>query len=372
MPDKAKYKVLFLCAYKSLYGGNFVPSLMALESGLKGKMECVYAFPMDAKDRAWIKYLQDAGKKIIFFDFDVGRIEFISQLNQVVKDNNITHVHSHFAPILKVELYSLIHKKVKVFIHIHSDFSAGNSSLKLRAKLSLMYKIFSVKVKFFSVSKAFVAYNPKRISWVPNALANQRIECERVGGEAIRQQHGIAENDVFCEIFGWSPVVKGVDIAMNAVKILNEQKEIPLKLGIVCGREMTADKMRVWIKANTACNGDEAYLKYLLPREDVFSYHEAADLLLSASRSEGFPYSILEMLSLGKRCVVSDILGVKWAKKYETTYCFKSESVKECVAAIQKALDENKKFDKSVANAVRQDYSMDTWVDTIISGYGIS
>lgn len=70
MQEINKGNVLFLCEYQSLYSGNFIPSLVALEEGLKEKnIACVYAFPKQAKARDWVRVMEAKGKKIIFLIF---------------------------------------------------------------------------------------------------------------------------------------------------------------------------------------------------------------------------------------------------------------------------------------------------------------
>ena len=89
MLEKNK-KLLFLCGYKSLYGGNFIPSLMALEDKLKTYgVNCMYAFPQEAQSRPWISFLKSEGKQLTFFDFDLPNREFIDELTRVVKEHQI-------------------------------------------------------------------------------------------------------------------------------------------------------------------------------------------------------------------------------------------------------------------------------------------
>lgn len=360
-------KMLLLCGYKSIYGGNFVPSLMALEEKLNTYgISCIYAFPKEARSRQWIAFLKTEGKNIVFFDINLSYKDFVLKLAKIVDDNQINYIHSHFTPILKMELFAKLHKEIKVFYHIHSDFSAGKKDIKQKLKTKLVYKLFSGNVVFFSVSKAFVEFNPKKIFYVPNGLAKNRIACNHVGRKQVRDEYKVTDDEVLCEIFGWTPVVKGVDIAVNAIQELNVQNNIKVKLAIVCGREMTVERMKKWISQNTNCSGEEDYLIYWEPKEDVFSYHEAADILISSSRSEGFSYSILEMLSLGKTCVVSDIPGVAWAKKYETTISFLTESVSGCVDALCKAIDNNCRQNAEVADSVQKDFAIDAWIESII------
>ncbi len=360
-------KLLFLCSFSAPYGGNFIPSLMSLEERLNAcGVDCIYAFPKEAKVRNWFSLLEQEEKQLLTLDFQLSRKLFIKSLEEIVQKNQICYVYTHFCSVLPIEIFAALHRDVHVFTHIHSDFSEGKKSVKQSFKNFLLYKAFSGRVTFFSVSPTFVNYNPPKISFVPNGLAKNRLECMHTGGQAIREQYSVTADETLCEIYGWSPAVKGVDVAANAVKNLNEKIGSPVKLAIVCGDNMTPDKMRRWISENTECSGEENYFIYWKPREDVFSYHEAADILLSASRSEGFSYAILEMLSLGKQCVVSDIPGVAWSKKYETVTSFQSENYQDCSAALRRAIHNGKEAGKDVSAAVQDDYSIDKWTEAIV------
>jgi glycosyltransferase involved in cell wall biosynthesis len=359
-------KLLFLCSYAAPYGGNFIPSLLALDVELgRHGIKCAYAFPTEAEGRPWIAQLKAAGKDVLCIDFHLAKLKFVKELEAITTAKQISIIYAHFTSVLPLEIFANLHREIRVFIHIHSDFSAGKKSLKQTVHQFLLYRVLSRHVYFFSVSPAFVEYNTKRVSLIPNGLAKNRLACEHEGGASIRKRYQVADGEILCEIFGWSQVVKGVDIAVNAIKLLNERNNVPVKLAIVCGATAPVEHMKKWIAEHTECSGNEPYLLYFEPCEDVFSYHEAADILLSASRSEGFPYSILEMLSLGKRCVISNISGTEWAKKYETTFSFATEDVDSCVAAILQAIEYGCQKNMRVAQQVNSEYSIERWVEEI-------
>lgn len=366
-------RIMFLCGYQSLYSGNFIASLVELEYELNRKgCDCVYIFPKDAANRAWYKKLVDRGKTLATIDFTNSRFEMAKRIATIVNEYDIDLLHTHMCDVINVELFSLFYKKkkVKVVIHIHSNFSCGKENLKTTIKDFIKYKLLSCKCKFISVSSHFVKNNKKRITFIPNALAINRLFANDGTGEEIRDAYSINNEQILCTVYGWDPVVKGVDIAAKAVCECNKINKDKYVLAIVCGREVTKEKMKEFISKNTSLTGDENYLVYFEPQEDVFSYHRATDLLLSTSRSEGFPYTILEMLSLGKKCIVSDIPGVLWSHKYEkNVFFFENENYKDCAQKILEASDSVKIIDEEVAKQVNEDYKISTWVDRIIEEY---
>ena len=364
-------KIAFLCDYQSYYGGNFIPSLMALEKeALKSGYQCVYLLPRGAKDRYWAQYLAQTNHTVIFWESDVGRTAFIRRLDQIVKQNQIGILHVHFGNVLNAEIYSMLNPNVQVMIHLHSDFSAGEKTVKDKFIDFVVYRLMSKRIRYLSVSKDFLKYNKEKTTWVPNALATERIPCEHKTGLELRKELNIGENDVLCELFGWSPNIKGVDIAVQAVKLVNEQMKRKVSLAIICGREYTPDKMKQYILEKIGIQPDAPYLLYLQPIEDVFCYHEAADLVISASRSEGFPYSILEMLSIGKPCVVSDIPGTNWAEEYPITFPFESENVVGCAEAIAEAIMKTAECpSEDVKKSIGEQYSIERWAQTVMNCY---
>lgn len=366
-------KIMFLCGYQSLYSGNFIASLMELENELNRQgSNCIYVFPKDAANRPWYKELGNRGKILMTIDFTKSKLEMAKRVASIVKEYDVDILHTHLCDVIAIELFSLLYKnkRVNVVIHIHSDFSCGKESIKIIVKDFIKYRLLACKCKFISVSSYIVRKNKKKIVFVPNALATNRLFANDGTREEIRKAFSIKDEQILCMVYGWEPKVKGVDIAVKAICECNKNNKDKYVLGIVCGREVTKNKMKEFISKNTSLSGDEKYLIYFEPREDVFSYHRATDLLLSTSRSEGFSYTILEMLSLGKKCVISDIPGVLWSHKYEnSTVFFESENGKDCAQKILEVGDNKNLIDEETANQIKEDYKISIWADRIIEEY---
>lgn len=363
--------VMFFSDYSSEYSGNFVSSLLALESRLEeSHVECIYVFPVECKKRAWTNKLIEYGKRVVFFDFRQRRFAKIIKLNKLLSEYNVDVLHAHFSFVLGLELLSFFRPKVKFIIHIHSDFSGGKESVKEWIRNKLLYGVLAFRSTLVSVSPKYVKYNKKRAVLLLNALATKRLPCDHKSGEEFRFEIGCSSDTILIELFGWSPYVKGVDIAVESIcRLVGEGYNI--KLLLVCGRTVKPKNMMEFIQNNTSCSGNEGFISYAEPIEDVFRYHEAADICLSSSRSETFSYALLEMLSLGKRCVSSDIPGVEWASKYLANTQFATENIESCVCAIKKTITDLPEQSKEVAEQVRSDYDIDKWVDRLIEIYGV-
>ena len=368
--DSFDSTILFLCDYKSNYSGNFIASLLAIETHLKKKnARCVYVLPTECQERPWTQELLRLGKRVEYYDFGGNRIQKIAELNRLIDRYHATVVHAHFCYVVGLEALSVFKRKTRFIIHVHSDFSGGKSSLKQALLRRIIYGWLPSKCKFVFVSPSFLKYNRKMIH-LPNALATIRLPCAHKSGDFLRRELGIDHDTILVELFGWSPYIKGVDIAYNAVGKLAKEG-YPIKLMIICGRKVTKTEMIEYVRSNTQYSGDEDFACYVEPIEDVFCYHEAADICLSASRSETFSYALLEALSLGKRCVSSNIPGVQWSFRYESTVPFANESVDDCCEAIQKAIRELPSASTDTANRVKAEYNIDAWAQRIIEIYGM-
>jgi len=357
--------IMIIADYQSVYGGNFIASLIALEDSDEYSNDSfIYVFPETAQHRLWIDQMKREGRHIEFAKFKSGNKTLYTELKRFISTLNINILYFHFGHVQVAEKIANKNKNLRVYIHVHSDFSAGKKVLKVQLRNFLLYRMNARNVKFITVSERFVDYNPAKFTFIPNGLAEKRIGCKHINGKELRKLKGIQDDCCLVEVFGWSPIIKGVDIAVEAVKQIRDEYKKKVCLAIICGREYTVDKMKKFVSENTSCSGEENFIFYFEPTEDVFSYHEASDIHLSSSRSEGFSYSILEMLSIGKRCVISDLPGVSWAKRYKTTSYFESESVEECVKSLLYSLDKSN-YEEEVARDICLNYSIHKWVESI-------
>lgn len=370
--ENMKRSVMLLCDYRAPYKGNFVSSLLNLEKRLVEKdIDVVFVFATGAEKNNWFWELRNSGKTLEIIDFRKKKYQLLKDMQRLISKYEICILHSHFVSILVMEAFAALVPDVKVLIHVHSDFTGGKYNWKNKLRDFLTYRVFAQNVRILSVSIDAAKKNPKRVKYIPNALADERIPSVHIDGKMIRESLNVCNQEILIECFGWSPWIKGLDVAVETVKRLRDKNKRQVKLAIVCGQEMASDKIRKWIDDHTSCTGNEEYICYLEPTEDVFSYHEAADILLSASRSEGFSYAILEMLGIGKRCVVSDILGVSWTKEFPSVRWFESGNTEACVASLISAIDLLPNYNPTTAEMVKQNYSIHRWTDGILQEYGI-
>ena len=355
--------VLFLCQYQAPYGGSFIRSLGALEAELNARgTRCVWAFPAGAKARGWSAALDDGARTVVFLP--PNKLGQFFALNRLVRRTGATLLHVHFGFFTLARLVALFHHRLRVIEHVHSDFSAGQKpSFKRRMLRSLRKCLQLGRVRRIMVG-AHMLDGEKKAAYVPNGVDFSRMASSAVTREAQRAALGLSGSDKLVLLFGWSPAIKGVDVAARAVRRLKDEGFV---LGVVTGRDMTADKLNSWL-AEHRCSIPN--LRLLPPVENVFDYHKAADVMLSASRSETFSYALAEALYARVPCVLSDIPGTRWATDYETTLAFPSGDDAACAAALKKAAAGfSPAAFEDARQRVEKECSIARWVDGVITVY---
>ncbi|MDO4573515.1 MAG: glycosyltransferase, partial [Clostridia bacterium] len=112
-------------------------------------------------------------------------------------------------------------------------------------------------------------------------------------------------------------------------------------------------------------------IRLLPPTEDVFFYHAASDILLSASRSETFSYALAEALYMERPAVLSDIPGTAWAAGYESATVFPSGDDRACAEALLKAAAGFSPDTLARCRArIAKECALERWVEGVLGVYG--
>ena len=370
--------VLFLCDYQAPYGGNFIASLCCLGDAVAQRgLQAVYAFPAPAAGRDWYRAMAAQGRAVSTLPAAGARAVCAALLRQI-DESRAAVLHVHFGYMLPARLAALLRPRLMLVLHQHSDFSAGRRpgirARLRRAGLCCIDALLGRRLRQIYVNEAMP--RGKNGLCIRNALAPNRFTDELWDRERTRRALGLPDGTAFALLFGWSPHIKGVDVAAEALRLLHAAGHTEFVLGVVGGRAYPEERLRAYIAETTGCTGQEAYLRFLPPLEDVFRYHRAADVMLSASRSEAFPYSILEALSVGTPCVVSDIGGTAWAAALPTTQQFRSGDPADCAAALRRAmaLRQDAAFSaarQALAAEILHDYDIHAWAAQILEVYGL-
>lgn len=360
-----KEAIIILSSYQSQYSGSFIYHLRALgEKILLNNYNLIYIFPPSAKEKKWINLLNIKNTKIIYIDNVGNKIKIAKALKKILKEENVKIVYTHFSAYDVPVAIATKFKNIKTCYHVHSDFTAGEKeSFKKRVKNKIRSLLFAKGAYYISESQDILRkIKSKNKMHIPNSLVTQRETDYKIQSkEEIRKKIGINKDIKLILIFGWAGKVKGVDIALNAVKELNKIDN-KIKLGLVCA---DINKSKEYIESSTKYKGDDESIIYIKQQEDVFSLIKSSDVFLSASRSEGFSFSLLEALYVGVNVVSSIIPGTSWVQNFKKVKTYPVESIEECRRAIKYALENPITDGENIENRaeIEEKYSLDKMVD---------
>lgn len=357
--------ILLICDYAAPYKGNFIPSLEYLEDTYKdGKM--VYMFPENAKNVVWMADFQENHRVYFmsmgFFGKKVNR-KILKELKNILLIENIQIIHTHFL-VYNYALFIAKHtfaKKIKIIAHIHNQFTIP-STKSAPIKKFVMEHSYDVII---GVSKSVAdglnkQIKHKNITYIDNAICFSRLDTyEKI---SLRDH----ENQKVVLMAGWPALVKGVDIAAKAIlELRNDGYDI--KLCIMQSGDF--DQTRRCITETIGSYPD--WVQILHPREDVATYYNAADVFLSASRTEGLSYAIIEASYSSAMIACSNLLGNSLDIPHSCV--FRVGDVGGCKNAIGEAIRvqkenfEKKKIDRRLY--IQKQYDISIWSLHVIQMY---
>jgi glycosyltransferase involved in cell wall biosynthesis len=201
---------------------------------------------------------------------------------------------------------------------------------------------------------------------IANGVDFQRATAASVPREALRHSLGICPETRLLLLFGWEPHIKGVDIAVEAVRRVVQR--YPDTVLVVVGREKTESFLNELLGSQRP-----SWLLTVPPRECVADYFAAADVFLCASRIEGFPYSVLEAMVNRRPVAISDIPGLEWAKCIPNAFPFPPEDGPALAGVIemlfQRSQQESSERAEHALQYVCSHYSAESWSRNVIDFY---
>lgn len=370
--------ILIAADYKAPNSGNFIASLIELGRSIKQSGgSAIFLFPASTNtlrktNANWRNWLERESFPVVIFPLEASEEDQLHSLLELVNKHSIDVLHLHFGIFHKLMLkHRSKFKGIKIIIHDHMDFPAGHKA-DLRNNVhnlinAAMYNFLDISYVAIAAQKYDYFRKKIRKCWyLPNALSFERNVPESMKRDDCRNAMGILPTDKVCLFLGWSLDIKGLDIAIKAV---NEcRKSSPdLVLAIVGFGASPSPSASQYIEERTGISASSPWIKYWVSTEDMYSYHRAADVYLSASRTESFSYGLLEAISQNTPVAVSDIVGTQWSWSYSKCFHYPVEDYQACSKAIMRALKAGR--NESNAHEIICKYDIHDWCERIIAIY---
>jgi len=365
--------VIQLADFGPSYPGNFIASLLALNSLLQESgIRQVLVLPERAKGRSWSRSLEGRGVPMYFLSSNASPFSLAREIAAIAAVECPSILHTHFtafdAPAWMASMM-LGKDKPKIVWHVHSNFPIEDS-IKRRIKDLIKLRIMGRSVEAITVSAELMQSLCKRgftntIHVIPNGVDVLRATSTSQGRSEFRRKLGISESEKVLLCFGWDPITKGVDLVVEALMELNYGGGATL---LVVGRDRLKGFMYDRFGSSLP-----VWLKIVEPRECIADLYNAADIFISSSRWEGFPYSVGEAMASGLPIISSDIPAMEWARATEGTIYFESGDTKGLGQAIMHVIDwPSEKWQaasKSNSSFIRENYDANRWSANIFKVY---
>ncbi len=341
-------KVLIVSDYAAPYGGNFICSIKALADAMTQQGHSVqFYFAGQCQSLPWLSMLEEY------------KVQFgvsLNGLRTAMGKDNIDLVYTHFC-LPKTQLLTklacrLTGRKLVQHWHNHYQKAPGAKGILINWAFAADYHIGCSK----HVADT-LPFAKKTVLYADNAIDFSRLEQPGDSAPAWDKK------GTTVLMFGFDPIRKGVDLAVQALMPIAQQKGFQLVISL----SKNKDKVEALIRQ--LCDGKIPNWITLVPaRDQVTDYYRQADIFLSAAREEGLCYSLLEAGYLGCNLISSAIPAVP----YESIpHCgvFASENVEQLreVLLWQKThpLSEQEKLENR--NAIVEKFEINRWVKEEIS-----
>ena len=365
--------ILHLTDYGAPYAGNFIASLTALESLLdSNEAKTVYVLPSRAAGRVWAQEM--AQTHDVRFLRKGGFFSYLRQVRGLLKETNADVLHEHFIHFSEKLAAWFASKtcghRVETVLHLHNHIELPKSPL-LRLPHMLYFRSVS---RFVCCSESVAAHiiadgvTKERVRVAQNAIAFERLDCF---DSSVRASLHLPQQAKLALMFGYNYSIKGVDLAVNAVRLLREREGLPVTLAVALSSNL--EQVRLRICAELGVSDVPDWILLLPPREDVSSYYRMADVFLSPSRQEGFCYALVEAAYCRTPVLASAIDAQKDLALPKSAF-FPPEDVEALASALLRVLSEEHTASRAQAleqagERVRQTYALSRWAERVLAAY---
>lgn len=191
--------------------------------------------------------------------------------------------------------------------------------------------------------------NEKKYRYIPTGIVQA---FPKIDAEQYRKEHGYTKDDFIVSYVGRHNEVKGYDRIIDVCDQLNNES-IKFLIG---GKEFPLEgpKLNNW--------------KEIGWTNDPYSLINASNVFILPNRETYFDIVLLEVLSLGKPCIVSNTGGNKVVLSKGCKHIFKFDDEKECVEIVNKMFKEEHSYKpvEEIIDLFKNNYSVELFVDKYI------
>jgi glycosyltransferase involved in cell wall biosynthesis len=338
--------------------------------------ETFFAFPEDVKGYGWIRRFEEKEVLHGFIPRDGATFLSIKRLLEDKYEPLILHSHFVSYDICTIILKLVLHTRAKVVWHLHSR---GKLDLRQRCKDIIKVRALAHTLvdRCIAVSEGVYGhsmtrgFDAERLVLIHNGIDLTRFRPVPEARRLVRARLGVTEDQRVYLLLGWDPYTKGVDLFVKAANELARSAQ-DSNLFLIIGEART----RQFVQPLAESLQLGPALRIIDPMEEFASFLNGVDVVVSASRSEGLPYALLEGMANGKLVLASDIPGAR--ETYggsHGTWLFPPEDWLAQAACMRRARTlpdvERQRLGEANARYVAEHYSLDRWASEVGDLYKI-
>lgn len=279
---------------------------------------------------------------------------FLSSIKASLKKYDVLHYHAEGSCAM-LFIPHLFKKKIVVTIHgldwQRSKWGGfATKYIKFGEKCAVKYAD-EIIVLSDNVKKYFKETYNRETNFIPNGINKPENRKPNI----IKQKYNLNTDDYILFLARIVPE-KGLDYLIDAYNKINTDKKL-----VIAGGASHTDKYLEEIKEKVKNNKD-IIMTGFVQGEELDELYSNCYLYCLPSDVEGMPISLLEALSYGKNCLVSDIEeNIAVTEDYATS--FKKGNVEDLAEKLQMCLKaKNRRNENEILNYVLNKYN---WEDVI-------
>jgi len=356
-----KKNIIIITDYAAPYEGNFIASMKELERVARNKNYNIkFLFSNRTANINWVKKMSLEYNADFFSENIISVIEMIKKSIDKKSENII---YSHFArhkTQFAIKLFKMLHRKIKLVQHFHNHCKIPDKFPK-KQFMSFAYKLYEGDLNIGCSESVMnsMPYSKKKITFIDNA-----IDFNRLDENAISNIVKKSDDEVIVLMFGFDYYRKGVDIAINAIKDIANEKKIILAISLATNKEKIENIIKSQFEQKIP-----NWIRLLPPSENVSEYYNMADIFLSAAREEGLCYSNIEAVYCGVKCIFSNL--EEQPLDIPNIVSFESENVKDLKSKIVGIIENDELNNKSKKmeskEFVKEKYNISKWANEIMN-----
>lgn len=313
-----KLKIAHFTQFLVIGGLEKVILELALQQKSQGHNVTIIVYD---SEQTWLDFFKEKGLRVISSIQKAAGLDLslIPKFVKLIETEQFDIIHTHdINPLIYLGLtkltYHLKHGESFKLIHTAHTLNHVEKSKKVefleRVMSPMASQVVAVSIKIRNFYEKKVLLNPDKINLIENGISLEKSTHQEI----------IQKREKLIDEYNLNPD-RPIGLCLSRILPLKDQKFLieifkdraDVQLLIV---GPPTDNVYYQQLATIVKNSPYQNIKLLGPRTDVIELNEVSDFYVSASTHEGLPVSVLEAMSVGSPCLVSDIAGHSILNKY--------------------------------------------------------